>query len=254
MSKIVKVDKTIILRYEDREIDLPIEIKENIKEFWNNAIKENSNLYNGQDYVVEAINETKDKIEMLVVKSNYAHYLYDERIGIKENKYRCCSLWGGILLQTKDNYFVVGEMNKTMSMPFCLQLPGGGIDKTDIKDGKINIIANINREVKEELNIDIEKIDYKLEFIEYPDETRNAYGFIALAKINQTKEELERHFNEYKEYLIKNKLELEFSRLVFLNKNNALKELDNMNNPKRPYLRNLIKEAMRYQNGGNTNE
>lgn len=246
MSKIVKVDKTVILRYEDREIDLPIGIKENIKEFWNNAIKENPNLYNGQDYVVETVNETKDKIEMLVVKSNYAHYLYDERIGIKEKQYRCCSPWGGILLLTKDNYFVIGEMNKTMSMPFCLQLPGGGIDKTDIKNGEINIIANINREVKEELNIDTKNIDYKLEFIEYPDETRNAYGFIALTKINQSKEELEEHFKEHKEYLIENKLELEFSRLVFLNKENALEELDSMDNPKRPYLRDLIKEVMKY--------
>lgn len=246
MSKIVRVNKAVILKYEDREIDLPIEIKENIKKFWNNAIKENPNLYNGQDYVVETVNETKDKIEMLVVKSNYAHYLYDERIGIKENKYRCCSPWGGVLLQTKDNYFVVGEMNETTSMPFCLQLSGGGIDKKDIKNGQINISANINREVKEELNINIENIDYKLEFIEYPDETRNAYGFIALAKLNQSKEELEKHFNEYKEYLIENKLELEFNRLVFLNKENALEELDNMNNPKRPYLRDLIKETMKY--------
>lgn len=207
MSKIVKVNKTVILKYEDREIDLPIELKENIKKFWNNAIKENPNLYNGQDYVVETVNETKDKIEMLVVKSNYAHYLYDERIGIKENKYRCCSPWGGVLLQTKDNYFVVGEMNETTSMPFCLQLSGGGIDKKDIKNGEINIIANINREVKEEL---------------------------------------EKHFKKYKEYLINNKLELEFSRIVFLNKENALEELDSMNNPKRPYLRDLIKEAMKY--------
>ena len=246
MSKIVKINKTVILKYEDREIDLPIELKENIKKFWNNAIKENPNLYNGQDYVVETVNETKDKIEMLVVKSNYAHYLYDERIGIKENKYRCCSPWGGVLLQTKDNYFVVGEMNETTSMPFCLQLSGGGIDKKDIKNGEINIIANINREVKEELNIDIENIDYRLEYIEYPDEKRNAYGFIALTKINQSKEELEKHFKKYKEYLINNKLELEFSRIVFLNKGNALEELDSMNNPKRPYLRDLIKETMKY--------
>lgn len=246
MSKISKVNKIVILKYEDREIELPIELKENIKKFWNDAIKENPNLYNGQDYVVETVNETKDKIEMLVVKSNYAHYLYDERIGIKENKYRCCSPWGGVLLQTKDNYFVVGEMNETTSMPFCLQLSGGGIDKKDIKNGEIDIIANINREVKEELNIDIENIDYRLEYIEYPDEKRNAYGFIALTKINQSKEELEGHFKKYKEYLISNKLELEFSRIVFLNKENALEELDSMNNPKRPYLRDLIKEAMKY--------
>lgn len=245
MSEIVKVNKNVILKFEDREISLPMELKENINEFWNDAIKENPNLYNGQDYVVEEINETKEKIEILVVKSNYAHYLYDERIGIEENKYRCCSPWGGILLLTKDNYFVIGEMNPTTSVPYCLQIPGGGIDIADIKDGIIYIDLNIKRELKEEINIDLENIDYRLEYIEYPSDTRNAYGFIALAKINQSKEELEKHFKEYKEYLIKSELELEFNRLVFLNKQNAVKELDSMDNPKRPYLRDLIIETMK---------
>lgn len=93
MSKIVKVEKKVILKFEDREIKLPKELKENIEIFWEKAIKENPNLYNGQDYVVESVIETKEKIEMLVVKSNYAHYLYDERIGIKKEMYRCCSPW-----------------------------------------------------------------------------------------------------------------------------------------------------------------
>ena len=77
MSEIIKIEKNVILKFEDRKINLPIELEENIKEFWNNATKENPNLYNGQDYVVETVNETQDEIEMLIVKSNYAHYLYD---------------------------------------------------------------------------------------------------------------------------------------------------------------------------------
>lgn len=243
MSEIIKIEKNVILKFEDREINLPIELKENIKEFWNNATKENPNLYNGQDYVVETVNETQDEIEMLIVKSNYAHYLYDERIGIKENKYRCCSPWGGILLLTKDNYFVIGEMNKTTSMPYCLQIPGGGIDIADIKDRIIKIDLNIKRELKEEINIDLDDISYKLGYIEYPSNTRNAYGFIALGKINKSKEELEKHFEEYKKYLVNNNLELEFNRLVFLKKGNAIEELDSISNPKRPYLRDLINKV-----------
>ena len=122
MSKIVKVNKPIILKFEDRKINLPNELKENIERFWKDAVKDNPNLYNGQDYVVEQVNETENNIEMLVVKSDYAHYLYDERIGIHQEKYRCCSPWGGILLLTKDNYFVIGEMNSTTSIPYGLQI------------------------------------------------------------------------------------------------------------------------------------
>lgn len=246
MSKIVKISKPVILKFEDREIKLPNELKQNIERFWADAIKENPNLYNGQDYVVESISETEENIEMLVVKSNYAHYLYDERIGIEEENYRACSPWGGILLLTKDNYFVVGEMNETTSRPYCLQISGGGIDIKDIKDGIINIHYNIKRELEEELNLNLDDIDYKIEFIEYPTKTRNAYGFLAIGKIDKTKAELEQHFTEYKQYLIDNKLELEFNKLIFLKKENAMQELDDLPNSKRPYLRELIKEAVKY--------
>ena len=245
MSRIQKINKTVILKFEDREINLPNELKENIEKFWKEAIKRNPNLYNGEDYAVEKVTETEENIEMLVVKSNYAHYLYDERIGIEEEKYRCCSPWGGILLLTKDNYFVIGEMNSTTSIPYGLQISGGGIDVADIENGAINIESNIKRELKEEVNLNLDDIDYKIEFIEYPNETRNAYGFIATGKINQTKDELNREFEEYKEYLLKNDLEVEFNRLIFLKKENALQELDDLPNYKRPYLRDLIKEAVK---------
>lgn len=245
MSTIIKVEKEVVLKFEDREIKLPIKLKENINEFWHHAIKKNPNLYNGQDYVIESMKETKEKIEMLVVKSSYAHYLYDERVGIKEPCYKCCSPWGGILLVTKDEYIVIGEMSHTTSVPYCLQIAGGGIDRTDIRNGVIHIDWNIKRELKEEMNLDLEEIEYQLEYLEYPSLKRNAYGFLAIGRMNQTKEELEVHFNEYKEYLLRNKLELEFNRLVFLKKERAIEELDGMTNPKRPYLRDLISEVIK---------
>ena len=243
MNKIVKVDKPIILKFEDREIKLPKELKSSIDKFWIDAIKENPNLYNGQEYAVETVNETNENIEMIVTKSSYAHYLYDERIGIKEDRYRCYSPWGGILLLTKDNYFVIGEMDKTTSMPCCLQVSGGGIDVKDIENGTVNIVSNIKRELKEELNLELDDIDYKIEFMEYPSKRRNSYGFLAIGTVSQTKDELENHFEQYKEYLIMNNLEIEFNKLIFLQKENALKELDELSNCKRPYVRDLINEA-----------
>lgn len=65
MSKIVKINKTITLKFEDRKINLPNGLKENIEKFWKDAIKENPNLYNGQDYAVEKVIETEENIEMI---------------------------------------------------------------------------------------------------------------------------------------------------------------------------------------------
>lgn len=244
MSNFVKINKSIVLRFENREIELPKEINESIAIFWEKAIRDNPNLYNGPDYTVESVNENDERIEFTVVKSNYAHYLYNERVGIENKNCRCCSPWSGILLVTNDDYFVVGRMDKTTSIPGGLQISGGGVDSKDIKNGIIDIESTIKRELREEVNLNLDIIDYELKFIEYPDEKRNAYGFLAVGRVDMTKDELERYFEEYKKYLIENKLEVEFDKLVFLAKENALEELDKLQNYKRPYLRDLIKTAM----------
>lgn len=44
MSNISKIKKPFILKFENRQIKLPDELVKNIDEFWNNAIKENTNL------------------------------------------------------------------------------------------------------------------------------------------------------------------------------------------------------------------
>ncbi len=242
MSKIIKISKPIIIKYEEKEIKLLKNIKEKIEDFWKKAVEENPNLYNGLDYTIEKIEENENEIKMTAIKTNYAHYLYDERVGIKEEEYRCNVPWSGIILLTNDNYIVLGEMDNKTSFPHCLQISGGGIDKKDISNGMIDINQTIKRELKEELNLNLDDIDYKIKYLEIPDEERHAYGFIAIGKIDKNKKELQRSFDIYREYLIKNNLETEFERLIFINKNTAIEEFDKLKNPKRQYLRNLIKE------------
>lgn len=235
-----KITKPIVLKYENKMIDLPEELQQKIEVFWEKVIKENPNLYNGEDYAVEDVKEEEDKIVMYVVRTNYAHYLYDERIGISDEKYRCKAPWGGILLLTNDHYWVVGEMSKNTSFPGCLQISGGSIDHKDIVGEEISITTNLKRELKEEMNLDLDEIPYEFQYLELPDKKRNAMGFLAVGNVNLSKAEMEKHFADYQKYLIENQLEVEFERLLFLNKEHAVEELDLLDNPKRPYLRDLI--------------
>ena len=237
---IKQITKPIILKYENRSFSLPIELKENIEIFWNKLVKENLNLFNGENHCVESIIEYDEYIEMKVVRTNYATYLYSERIGIPDKKFKIIHIWSGILLETKDNYFVIGEMDNTTSVPRCLQIPGGGTSDEDIKNDILDINTNLKRELKEELNLNLENIKYEMKYLECPSEKRSVYGFLAIGKLDMRKEELNKHFEEYKEYIYKNNLEQEFSKLVFISKNNALKELDKLDNPKREYLREFI--------------
>ncbi len=181
----------------------------------------------------------------MIVKTKYAHYLYDERVGISKPEYRCIAPSAGILLLTSDNYFVVGKMSDRTSVPKCLQISGGGIEASDIQNQIFNVDMCIKRELKEELNLNLDDIKYKLEYIEYPDERRNSFTFLAIGKINKTKDELNEEFIKYTEFLINNNLEVEFDKLIFLKKEEALEQLDSLDNPKREYLRDFIKEAIK---------
>lgn len=100
------------------------------------------------------------------------------------------------------------------------------------------------RELKEELNLNLDHIQYEMKYLECPTEKRSVYGFIATGKLDMSKEELNIYFENYKKYLKVNDLELEFSRLIFLNKSKAIQELDKLDNPKREYLRDLIEISM----------
>lgn len=240
---IKRIMKSINLEYTGQNINLPKNLNDKIEEFWSKAIIETPSLYNGEYFSVEEAIETDNEIIMKVSKTNYAHYLYDERIGINDEKYRCICPWSGILLITNDNYWVFGQASKKTSFPNGFQISGGGIDKKDIYNTKIDLTQNLKRELKEEMNLNLDEIDYKFQYIEYPNKRRNAFGFIAVGKLNMSKKELQNHFIQYCKYLKNNNIEIEFNNLIFLKKGNAVKELDTYINPKREYLRELISKV-----------
>ena len=221
---IKRIMKSINLEYTGQNINLPKNLNDKIEEFWSKAIIETPSLYNGEYFSVEKAIETDNEIIMKVSKTNYAHYLYDERIGINDEKYRCICPWSGILLITNDNYWVFGQASKKTSFPNGFQISGGGIDKKDIYNTKIDLTQNLKRELKEEMNLNLDEINYKFQYIEYPNKRRNAFGFIAVGKLNMSKKELQNHFIQYCKYLKNNNIEIEFNNLIFLKKGNIDKK------------------------------
>lgn len=130
-----------------------------------------------------------------------------------------------------------------------LQIPGGGIDKTDIINEKIDIEKTILRETKEEVNIDLN--DEKLILYNnisylYMSEPGVQPGceIFTKAKIKMTADEFKKHFEAYNTYLKENNLEIEFKKLYFLKKEKAIDELKKLNKPKRYYLIPLLQIDM----------
>lgn len=234
---------TIKIKFKDEMLEISKDLKEKINNFWNQSKNENHSLFNGELICVSEYKKTNNLIEITCKRTHYSHHLYDERVGLPK-EYGCHNLVVGCLLETSDNYYVIGEMASNTSVPNCLQIPGGNVDNTDIKEESIDIFNALIRECKEEVNINLEDKNivesFKLKYISLPNEISNAYLIIAKGKLRMTKKEMIEYYKEYLKYLKDNNLEIEFSNLHFINKKKVKEELNKLQNPKRSYLRELL--------------
>lgn len=241
---VIKLNKKIEIVKIEETLKLPEDLQSQVESFWQRQVEKNPHLFNGEVWSVTKFEDLPDKIKISIQKTNYAHYLFDERVGI-EGQYACYNLNCSILLETQDGYYIVGEMSETTSYPKGLQITGGTLDQNDItQDGQVDIINNVARELKEELNIDLfDKSvlqEYKMQYIEMPQQRRHAYTPMMKGILSITAKQMEEKYAEYKRSLEQSGEDVEFARLHFIKKENALEILRSLDNPKRPYLEDLI--------------
>ena len=241
---IKNIDNTNIeVIVKDEKIELPEEIQKGIEEHWSKAKMQNTNIWNGELMCVSDCEIANDEIIIICKKSDYAHYLYDERVGLSK-EYGCSSLVAGCLLETSDNYYVVGELAENTSYPGCMQISGGSADATDISNGKINIFNTITRECEEELNIQLQNKQqveqYEIKYIKLPTDKFHTYILFAKGKLKMDSVQMKKHYDEYLKYLKDNNLEIEFGKIHFIKKGRTNEELDKLENPKREYLKELL--------------
>lgn len=233
----------IEVEIKDKELKLPEAIRMDIEEFWTQCKIENSNLWNGEVMCVDKFKIEDNNLTITCKKSNYAHYLYDER-NILPKEYSCSSLVAGCLLETSDNYYIVGELAEDTSFPHCMQISGGSADNNDIANGKIDILNTIIRETQEELNINLQdqkQVEhFEIKYISMPSEKIHTYILFAKGKINMTKVQMQRHYEQYIKYLRENNLEIEFEKIHFIKKGRTTEELKHFSLPKRNYLVSLL--------------
>lgn len=240
--------KSVIVNIQPDRIMMPKELEEKINDYWENiAMKQTPGIWNGEIVCVTSLLEKGNTIDILCKKSNYAHYIYDERVGLP-NEQGCYNISGGCLLETSDGYYVIGELDENTSYPFCLQIPGGNVDKKDGND----LLRTIKREVMEEINIDLENKKqvkkYELAWITIPTGKERCYEVFAKGILTMSKREMMGYFERYLKYLKENNLEVEFGKLHFLKKDKVIQQIDELNNPKREYLKPLLQFDRNYEN------
>lgn len=210
--------------YAGNEVELPLEIKKEIDNYWKHLISLGKKYTNGDLFTVEDIKIDEDKyLNFTINKTKFAHYLYTVKNNF-EGKYICRSIATSALFITKDNYYVFGKMSSNTSLGGKIKFIGGAISTDDFVEDKFIPENCIEREVREEIGIDIrDKLNVRSMNLKYFI-TRKNLSFINICfeiNLHLTSNEIMNMFNSYNEYLANNKLEQELEKIVLVEKSNC---------------------------------
>jgi 8-oxo-dGTP pyrophosphatase MutT (NUDIX family) len=153
--KISTFDNNINVYYTDKRICLPVEYRSRVDTHWNELIKSGKSFFNGDIFSISRIECKDDEVNIFVGLTDYAHFLYT----IHNKSYSeldCRVIYTSVMIETSDEKYAIGVMNTNTAFPDKLQFIGGGIDRGDIMGGIIDLRHSIEKEINEELGIDVD--------------------------------------------------------------------------------------------------
>lgn len=189
---------------------------ENIKQYWNEFVRNNKEVYNGNIYHVTSITKQKNSTIFELAKTKFEDAVYSK----KHSDLKIKNLFVATYFITADGYYCIIKNNRDI-----FNLIGGIADENDFENGTFNPKKCLYREVKEELGIDIqEKINLKYLKVPSEQEDNISYypvGIIYETILNITSNELQEQFNKNKDII-----DGEIKEIVILKDFNILKQYD----------------------------
>lgn len=235
--------KEIEFRVLKKKLELPARYVEKVNENWKREMDAGKSYINGKLYTMAAANVLESKIRVYVQETNFAHYLYSKSIRIDENS--CRSMAANALLVTNDDYIVLGKMSDSTSLANRVKFIGGAFDQADFCNEIVDIKSCIDREVKEEVGLNLNDKETVADVRPIAILTRERFSFantLFLVNVRLDKLELERMFTEYKENLEAVGGKSELSELVYISNNytSILEFLQDENNLVIDYMRDFF--------------
>lgn len=142
------------MRFSGKNVRLPQDVQQKIDAYWDSLIALGKSYTRGEIFTVTKKDVTDTTIDVLVEKTDYAHYLYCQNVeGLGEYGVRI--IHTAALVETADGFVVFGEMGHQTARAGMYQLCGGGIDNDDLRGDYFDFSHNITKELAEELGIDV---------------------------------------------------------------------------------------------------
>lgn len=218
---ISRLTKKLVVRFSNKEVILPSEIQEKIDTYWDELLKSGKSYKRGEIFTVTKKEEFEDHIEMLVEKTDYAHYLYCQDVSTL-GEYGVHIIHTAALVDTTDQKTVLGKMANHTSRAGIYQLCGGGIDNDDLRGDIFDFDHNITKELHEELGIDVKDRQRVKSFeLAYFKEGGPTDKMTAVYRVvlNEASSDFIKRYNNFVLQLQKKDEKPEFSEIVLLDKN-----------------------------------
>jgi len=213
--------KKLIVRFIGEQIVLPRDMQEKIDAYWEELLLSRKQYKRGEVFTVTKKEVFGDRIEILVEKTDYAHYLYSQNIG-NLGEYAVHIIHTAVLVDTKDNKTIFGKMGEQTSRSGVCQLCGGGIDNDDLQGDIFDFEHNIKKELKEELGIDTEDTQriksFELAYFKEGGPTDKMTVMYRVV-LNETSIEFTKRYEDFALQLEKNGEKPEFGEIIILDKN-----------------------------------
>ncbi|MGR3764181.1 NUDIX hydrolase [Rossellomorea sp. NS-SX7] len=133
---------------------LPHFLKESINSYWDSLIENGKPFHRGEVFSIKELTETKNELRVTLQRTDFAHFIYDKHFDLPE-EFNCRVIVANALILTNDNHFVLGQMNSRTANPGRVQFIAGGIDASDVKGNRVDIMGCLIRETSEEVGIDL---------------------------------------------------------------------------------------------------
>ncbi len=228
MNEFIKLNREPILEYNDKKIIFPEDVSIAIENHWNELISEGKTFKRGDVFTVVKNKEENGEVMVELMLSDYAHYLTTIH-GIIKGEYMCRVVHSSVMIETKDNFLVFGQMNSNTALPGRIQCIGGGITREDLKeDGKfIDISRNASNEMEEEIGIsstDNSRIESFLPWAVVQSGPQKFLGVVYWVKLSIDLEQLLSEYELFEKDILEKGEKPELAKLIYVTKNEQNKE------------------------------
>ena len=212
--------KEIRVRLSNKEVCLPKRVQSQIDTYWEELIASGKSYKRGEVFTVTHKEVVGGIVNILVEKTDYAHYLYcQNKESLDENGVHI--IHTAVLVETSDEYFIFGEMGSQTARHGIIQLCGGGIDNDDLRGEYFDLRHNSTKEIQEELGVDVTDTSRVLYFEEAyfkeggpTDKMTVVYRVI----LNETQEVFLKKYTAFVKHLEKKGESPEFGKIITLKK------------------------------------